>query len=426
MLLCHQWQETPATAIVWTFLGRAAKADDMTDTIRADEVILAKPAYGSPAAVSATAPSKPGYLFSPWFDFFCLGGGAVIILALIALLLPKGISSAQQGMMVVILMTLINQPHFAHSYQIFYRNFRDKAFGQLFNPKLRARYVFAGIVVPAALLIFFTVAVMTDNPRLLGYGANIMFFTVGWHYVKQGYGILIVDSAQKRMPLSNDLKLMLRWNGYASWFVSWLMANHAIARALHYIGTQYYSIEIPTPAYQTVCLIAGFTTLVTLYLLVKQWRDNGGRLPWNGVIAYLVTLYLWVIFVRINPLFLAVVPTFHSLQYLAIVWRFQLNAEPTKAGPPARNNWQTARRFWTTNAWGQLVLFIALGTALGYLGFVAAPKYLDAVGTYDREVFGSYLFMFIFSIFINVHHYFLDNVMWRRENPQMKLLLSRP
>ncbi len=402
----------------------------MTDTIRADDVIPAAYAKSAPSAAAATVyaptPGRAGYLFSPWFDFFCLGGGAVIILALIALLLPKGISPAAQGTMVIILMTLINQPHFAHSYQIFYRNFREKAFGNTFYPKLRARYVFAGIVAPVALLIFFTVAVMTDNPKLLGYGANIMFFTVGWHYVKQGYGVFIVDSAQKRMPLSNDLKLMLRWNGYASWAVSWMIANHAIARALNYIGTQYYTIEIPTPIYQTVCVIAGFTTLVTLYLLAKQWRDNGGKLPWNGVIAYVVTLYLWVIFVRINPLFLAVVPTFHSLQYLAIVWRFQLNAEPTKAVSPARSGWQTAGRFFSTNAWGQLALFIALGTALGYLGFVAAPKYLDAVGTYDRAVFGNYLFLFIFSIFINVHHYFLDNVMWRRENPQMKLLLSRP
>src|SRR5262249_20130175 len=144
----------------------------------------------------------------------CLGAGSIIVLALIAALLPEGISRAQQAIMVVVLMTLINQPHFAHSYQIFYRNFRDKAFGTMFPPKLRARYVFAGVVVPLALVVFFAVAVMTDNPRLLGFGANIMFFTVGWHYVKQGYGILIVDSAQKRIPMSQDLKFILRLNGY--------------------------------------------------------------------------------------------------------------------------------------------------------------------------------------------------------------------
>jgi hypothetical protein len=139
----------------------------------------------------------------------------------------------------------------------------------------------------------------------------------------------------------------------------------------------------------------------------------------------LVTLYLWVVFVRIHPVFLAVVPTFHSLQYLAVVWRYQLNAEPGTAVLPARADWRGFLKAWSKTAAGRLALFIALGIALGYLGFVAAPKYLDAVGTYNREIFGNYLFMFIFSIFINVHHYFLDNVMWRRENPQMKVLFNR-
>ena len=33
------------------------------------------------------------------------------------------------------------------------------------------------------------------------------------------------------------------------------------------------------------------------------------------------------------------------------------------------------------------------------------------------------MFLFVFWIFINVHHYFLDNVMWRRENPDTKKYL---
>jgi hypothetical protein len=28
--------------------------------------------------------------------------------------------------------------------------------------------------------------------------------------------------------------------------------------------------------------------------------------------------------------------------------------------------------------------------------------------------------VFLFYIFINVHHYFLDNVMWRRGNPDVQ------
>ena len=45
---------------------------------------------------------------------------------------------------------------------------------------------------------------------------------------------------------------------------------------------------------------------------------------------------------------------------------------------------------------------------------------------YDHQAFNGTLFLFMFWIFINVHHYFLDNVMWRRENPETgKYLFGR-
>ncbi len=41
--------------------------------------------------------------------------------------------------------------------------------------------------------------------------------------------------------------------------------------------------------------------------------------------------------------------------------------------------------------------------------------------------FGPTLFMFVFWIFVNVHHDFLDSVMWPRENPNTgRLLFSQP
>jgi hypothetical protein len=57
---------------------------------------------------------------------------------------------------------------------------------------------------------------------------------------------------------------------------------------------------------------------------------------------------------------------------------------------------------------------------LGYLGFVGLPYLFDAAFSYDQHVFGPALFAFLFNIFINIHHYFLDNVMWRRGNPDIQ------
>ena len=40
--------------------------------------------------------------------------------------------------------------------------------------------------------------------------------------------------------------------------------------------------------------------------------------------------------------------------------------------------------------------------------------------THRDGVFGPTLFAFLFYIFINVHHYLLDNVMWGRGNPDIQ------
>lgn len=126
----------------------------------------------------------------------------------------------------------------------------------------------------------------------------------------------------------------------------------------------------------------------------------------NGIIAYVATLNLWILFDDINPLVIAVVPSFHSLQYSAVVWRYQLNA---KRDAPESS----------------LPFFILTGVLLGVLGFVGMPKILAYV-PYDKAIFGPSVFLFACLIFINVHHYFLDSVTWRRGNPDIqKYLFAR-
>jgi hypothetical protein len=384
----------------------------MTDTTQADVI-----AQNFVPAARSTRGRRPGYLFGPVVDFLTLGGGSLIVCGLIALFLPRGIPTTQQIVLVTVLMTAINQPHFAHSYQMFYRNFAAKAFGASYPRPLRLRYVLAGIVVPAALIAFLGAAALSGRPRVLAYGANLMFFLVGWHYVKQGYGILIVDSVQKRLMFSDRAKTILRLNGYACWMVTWLGLNHALSTGTWYLGFTYFSLPIPTPFYVASIVVVILTTLAVLFVFFQRWRETRGALPWNGIIAYLTTLYLWMIFVRVNPLVLVIVPTFHSLQYLAVVWRYQINAgsQPHMAARPSIMN-----RVFRPGVWSNLAIFIGVGVLLGFLGFMGVPRFIDAIFPYDKRVFGPSLFLFMFYIFINIHHYFLDNVMWRRGNPDVQ------
>lgn len=379
----------------------------------------AAPGIASAAPHAAGADARAGYLFHPVVDFLCLGGVSLFLLP-VFLLLPDT-TRPEVLIGTLLLANAINHPHFAHSYQIFYRNFADKAFGADYAPKLKARYMFAGIAVPLALMAFFGIGMTQPDARMIGYGVNIMGFFVGWHYVKQGYGMLIVDSVLKRLYFDAKEKKAFLIHAYAVWAYSWMAANSLIAEK-NYWGIRYYTFDIPDPVVHTALALVVLTGGMALWHLARKWQANGGSLPVNGLVAYVVTLYMWQAF-RIDPKFALVVPALHSLQYLLVVWRYQLNREAARAPFGDTSAIDSARRFLPSLKLRRFAGFVAVGVGLGVLGFWALPMSLDAVVGYDNEVFGPRMFVFSFWIFINLHHYFLDNVMWRGENPDTRRYL---
>src|SRR5262249_49913142 len=148
------------------------------------------------------------------------------------------------------------------------------------------------------------------------------------HYVKQGYGVLIVDSIQKRLPFSASAKNLLRFNGYACWLLSWIGATYGLSKLNPAWGIAVSAFAVPSAALNLIVAIGGIRTLAVLMMLIQPHRKSG-TLPWNGLIAYVVTLYIWLLFAGINPVIYLVIPAFHSLQYLTVVWRYQLNAAST-------------------------------------------------------------------------------------------------
>jgi hypothetical protein len=369
----------------------------------------------SPSA-RETARRPQGALFHPVIDFLCLGGGSLLCLPLLALLRPDDFSAKSLWTVGFLAALLINQPHFAHSYQIFYRDFARKAFGRDADAGLRVRYVIAGLVVPVLLVSYFAITILDGNAVALGYAANFMLFVVGWHYVKQGYGMIIVDSVLKRQFFGAGEKRVLLANSYACWISYWLFANWAVAEN-DIFGLKYYMLAVPETVLFGSAAVTALTSAATVAMLARKFRTCGGRLPVNGVAAYVAALYPWL-FLRVDPFFLFCLPTFHSLQYLIVVWRYQLNIAADRMGPE-RKPATAAGQVRDVRPYARLAGFALGGIGLGVLGFWLVPSILDTVVAYDRAVFGGTLFVGLFWIFINVHHYFLDNVMWRRANPEV-------
>jgi membrane protein implicated in regulation of membrane protease activity len=391
-------------------------------SISGDQAITAGAAPGPAAHREINREIKEKrYLFGPVTDFLCLGGVSFLLLP-VMFMLPEKELTGTVAIIALYIAHFINHPHFAFSYQIFYEGFRHKAFGPDIDATLRARYIFAGIVVPMVLAAFLAYGMIFGDTRLLGYGANAMGFLVGWHYVKQGYGMLMVDAALKRQFFNDVEKKILLSNSYAVWALSWLLTNSALSERDLW-GIQYYVFNVPPPVQAVGIAIAVATGIMTAGALIQKWRANGGSLPVSGVAAYMVSLYLWLLVVRWNVLWLLIVPALHSLQYLVVVARYRLNQERDQADAHEQPTPQLLGRVFHRRFQQRYAAFVGLGLVLGFIGFWGAPGYFQVTISYDQAVLGATAFLFVFWIFINVHHYFLDNVMWRSHNPDVRKYL---
>lgn len=357
------------------------------------------------------------HLHGPVADFLLLGGSSFLVLPIL-LALPQVEYRGAIALVTLLLANVINHPHFAHSYQIFYREFGKKLISPDLPLSMRVRFAVAGIIVPIVLILYFGVAVAIGDARLIGLGGNIMALFVGWHYVKQGYGMLMVDAALKRRFFSDPEKKVLLINAYVVWSAAWLYVND-VASKNELWGLQYYSFDVPSWLIACVTFLVAGTTLAAAATFWEK-HLSGKSLPLTGVMAYAVTLYLWVLFARLDPLWLLVIPALHSLQYLAVVYRFQTNYQKAKTrNIEVGGVWRKA----AASASVQLTLFAVAGLLIGGALFWVIPKSLDASVAYNSDLFGPTLFLFMFWVVVNVHHYFIDSVMWRRDNPETKLHL---
>src|SRR3546814_14194953 len=112
------------------------------------------------------------------------------------MLLPVETYKAEVALAALLIAHLVNHLHFAHSYQIFYRDYRAKAFSRSLGGTLQARYLLSGLIVAALLILFFAYCLIPAAVQLLGYSANPLSRLVGRHYGKRGYGILMVGGVR--------------------------------------------------------------------------------------------------------------------------------------------------------------------------------------------------------------------------------------
>jgi hypothetical protein len=394
--------------------------------------------YAQPAAFSVPLTATPApaarALTTRFADFWLLGGASVLVWAVMWALEDYrtlwAVDSHFKNLAVttVSLSLLVNHPHFLISYKLAYSRglgyvrahwWQLAAVPALLLVLLAVAYV--AFTAPSAVLVPFMPAVA----RLLeGWGAstaalttpqlgdllftllfNLMFFTVGWHYTKQAFGCMMLYAHFDGYALSPRQRGLLKWNLLGVGGLN-LAYGSRTSGALSFSHYSYYSVDVPDVLFPlSVCFLAATGALVFWKVFYRNYV-GGGQVPSVNMLVPFVAMYVWWMpFTRQHEFYFLLVPLFHSLQYLAVAGKL----EHARLRGSARYEVRAA------------AIAIAL-VAAGWLSFEFVPSTLDKwLATF--EAWRIFFFFTAAMLFINIHHYFIDNVIWRFKDPEIRAYL---
>ena len=371
-------------------------------------------------------------------DFWLLGGFSLLVWAALLSLEPFKTSSWAVGhhfknlpAVSATLALLCNYPHFMVSYKLAYGAGPTRVLEHWFQliavPIGLAVALFAGVQMYAEPVFdrgtiqsvnAFVAAIGLDtrlNPaapigkQLLGFLANLMFFTVGWHYSKQVFGCMMLSARYDEYPIDRVQRAALKAGVFSIWWASYASGN-ATGGYRVLFGIPYLGLGLPAWTYWlAMAFFVASSVAIGVLVLYRNHAETGRRPSPTFLVPYLAFGAWWIPIPALvsQPFFLHLVPFFHGLQYLTVVYRVEStrNRElhPGKAGIYA-----------TATA-------IAL-VATGFLCFELIPTSADAaLGLQTR--YGASIFFVVAMLFINIHHYFIDSVIWRFKDPKVRRYL---
>jgi len=350
-----------------------------------------------------------------------LTGGATLVLFPLSWLLKTtfGLSASEYafGFATFYGAYVINDPHFSVTYLLFYKDARRRTLAASYDLSYRIRYAIAGFLVPAALVGWAFAALASHAAEQLGSMIQLMFFLVGWHYVKQGFGVLAVLSARRGVRMTSRERAVILVHCFAAWAYAWA-SPAAPAGEFAEKGVVYHALAHPRWLAITTGWVLAVSTVALAGVLFGRWRREKTMLPWAPLAGFIITVWSWTIYSSADRLIQYLIPALHSIQYFYFVWLMKRNEARAEEGPPSFGR-PTAVR---------LGVLAVSALVLGWLLFRGAPTLLDGLRTPRTlrhgpiDALGVTPFFAAFFVVVNIHHYFMDHVIWRRDNPDTRYL----
>ncbi len=377
---------------------------------------------------------------TPTIDFLLLGGASLwvwIIMLSMHMLQDTGSKSSPFFYFAVAfswLSILCNYPHFLISYKFGYARGKSFVF----------KHWAALIVVPVFLILFYLISyyffheqirskasVLWLNSIFTSLGMNfqlgalpnlgieilslsvrLMFVTAAWHYCKQAFGCVMVFAHYHQYPLTKFQRNL--WKAslisiavYNFFYISNLTSRNSGAFSF-FLGVPITNSVFPdvltTISLAVVILLA---LSVIYFILIKNYRLYKKKPTSSILIPWIALHFWWIPFIGHHDFYFLAVPFFHSLQYLLFAYQLETPEHTLEK-----------RKSIIYMVLKMLALLL-----VGFLSFEYIPKFLDS--TFSTEFRLRVVFFFIaIPVFINIHHFFIDSVVWRfnDEHVRKKLL----
>ena len=336
---------------------------------------------------AATATTTRGSIISPVVDFLCVGGLSLVLMIPLLLSGRTDLVLIGAGAQAWIA-TAINMPHFMASYRLVYG-----------SRTMILQHKWASIYLPLIMLLYMGVAIWQaqESQAMVIVFITISSLYLAWHYTGQVWGMMAsfaflggtsFDKTERTL-IRTSLRILLTW--HLSWFLYTQLRDPSRVAWIYTVAS----------AATVVAFVMG------AYGLMRMKSRTGQTPPTLAIVAW-ISLFVWYAVMARDPKALFWVQIAHSIQYLAFPVRMELN----RAHAEARTSATTSVVHMALYAVGLLVVSVLLGQ-------VVPKAVMGVVG----DLFGeepAKAAPIVILMFINIHHYFTDGVLWKISNPDVR------
>ncbi len=342
-------------------------------------------------------PARPTML-NPVVDFLAVGGLSLLVFLPLLLTGQTALLVAGAGIQAFV-GTVINMPHFMASYRIVYR-----------SKEMILKHKWATIFVPAIMVVYLAFAIVESqrDPWMLIVFGWVASGYLAWHYTGQAWGMMASYSHLAGRPFDATERLLIR-------------GSLRILLAFHVAWAAVGALRDPTPVmpfYRILgwASVGGF--VLGAYGLVRMWRRTGALPATNSLVAWLA-IFAWYAVMGREPKALFWVQIAHAVQYLVFPVRVEINRTEGELAAPKRREAETARPWWRS-VWAHMLFYAVALLAVSVAITAGVPLASMAIigRMFGEEATRSAPILLL--LFINIHHYFTDGVIWKISNPEVR------